>query len=175
MLAITDTGVGMDSDTQSHIFEPFFTTKGPKGTGLGLSTVYGIVKQSGGYIWVYSEPSKGTSFKIYMPHVTVDEADAVEQPAAATAKAAEPAETPRETILVVEDEVNLRRLTRQFLENQGYTVVEAADGAAAVQICVAHQGTVHLMLTDVIMPRPRGQRVVPIASTDSDEVRGIRP
>src|SRR5580765_4837734 len=168
MLAITDTGVGMDSDTQSHIFEPFFTTKGPKGTGLGLSTVYGIVKQSGGYIWVYSEPSKGTSFKIYMPHVTVDEADSVEQPAAATAKAAEPAETPRETILVVEDEVNLRRLTRQFLENQGYTVVEAADGAAAVQICVAHQGTVHLMLTDVIMPGMNGREL-------AQRVSEIRP
>jgi PAS domain S-box-containing protein len=168
MLAITDTGVGMDSDTQSHIFEPFFTTKGPKGTGLGLSTVYGIVKQSGGYIWVYSEPHKGTSFKIYMPHVTVDEAAAVEQPAAAAAKAAEPAETPRETILVVEDEVNLRRLTRQFLENQGYTVVEAADGAAAVQICVAHQGTIHLMLTDVIMPGMNGREL-------AQRVSEIRP
>ncbi|MGC2194415.1 MAG: ATP-binding protein [Terriglobales bacterium] len=166
MLAITDTGLGMDGDTQSHIFEPFFTTKGPKGTGLGLSTVYGIVKQSGGYIWVYSEPGKGTSFKIYMPHVTAEEAAAVEQPAAAPATAA--AETPRETILVVEDEVNLRRLTRQFLENQGYTVVEAADGAAAVQICVAHQGTIHLLLTDVIMPGMNGREL-------AQRVSEIRP
>src|SRR5207302_4390568 len=123
MLAISDTGSGMDFETQSRIFEPFFTTKGTKGTGLGLSTVHGIVKQSGGYIWVYSEPGKGTSFKVYMPHVTVDEAAAViEQPAA---QAAAPVEAARETILVVEDETNLRRLTRQFLENQGYTVVDA--------------------------------------------------
>jgi PAS domain S-box-containing protein len=165
MLAITDTGVGMDSDTQSHIFEPFFTTKGPKGTGLGLSTVYGIVKQSGGYIWVYSEPGKGTSFKIYMPHVTAEEVAAVEQPAAVVSA---PVETPRETILVVEDEVNLRRLTRQFLENQGYDVVEAADGAAAVQICVAHQGTIHLLLTDVIMPGMNGREL-------AQRVSEIRP
>ena len=165
MLAITDTGVGMDSDTQSHIFEPFFTTKGPKGTGLGLSTVYGIVKQSGGYIWVYSEPGQGTSFKVYMPHATAEEVQAVEQPAAT---AAAPADTAHETILVVEDEVNLRRLTRQFLENQGYTVLEAADGAAAVQICVAHQGIIHLLLTDVIMPGMNGREL-------AQRVSEIRP
>jgi PAS domain S-box-containing protein len=166
MLAITDTGSGMDAETQSHIFEPFFTTKGTKGTGLGLSTVYGIVKQSGGYIWVYSEPGKGTAFKIYLPHVTTEEAAAVQQPAAAAAPP--PMETPRETILVVEDEVNLRRLTRQFLENQGYTVLEAADGAAAVQICVAHQGTIHLLLTDVIMPGMNGREL-------AQRVSEIRP
>jgi PAS domain S-box-containing protein len=156
LLAITDTGLGMDSETQSRIFEPFFTTKGTKGTGLGLSTVYGIVKQSGGYIWVYSEPGKGTSFKIYLPHVTAEEVAVFEEPAVA---APPPAEAPRETILVVEDEVNLRRLTQQFLENQGYTVLEAADGAAAVQICVAHQGTIHLLLTDVIMPGMNGREL----------------
>jgi signal transduction histidine kinase/DNA-binding response OmpR family regulator len=165
MLAITDTGVGMDSETQSQIFEPFFTTKGTKGTGLGLSTVYGIVKQSDGYIWVYSEPAKGTSFKIYLPHVTTEEARLVEQP---VATATTPTETPRETILVVEDELNLRRLTRQFLDNQGYTVLEAADGAAAVQICVAHQGTIHLLLTDVIMPGMNGREL-------AQRVSEIRP
>jgi PAS domain S-box-containing protein len=165
MLAITDTGVGMDSETQSRIFEPFFTTKGMKGTGLGLSTVYGIVKQSGGYIWVYSELGKGTSFKIYLPHVTADEAGIVEQPVVTSAT---PTETPRETILVVEDELNLRRLTRQFLDNQGYNVLEAGDGAAAVQICVAHQGTIHLLLTDVIMPGMNGREL-------AQRVSEIRP
>ena len=156
MLVITDTGIGMDAETQSHIFEPFFTTKGTKGTGLGLSTVYGIVKQSGGYIWVYSEAGKGTSFKIYLPHVTAEEVAAVEKPAAPPPV---PLETARETILVVEDEMNLRRLTRQFLDNQGYTVLEAADGAEAVQICVAHQGIIHLLLTDVIMPGMNGREL----------------
>src|SRR5262249_52360710 len=145
---------------------PFFTTKGTKGTGLGLSTVYGIVKQSGGYIWVYSEPGKGTSFKIYMPHVTVDEVAAVaEQPAAHVAA---PIEAAPATGLGVGNKTNLRPLPRQFLETQGYTVVEAADGAAAVQICVAHQGTIHLLLTDVIMPGMNGREL-------AQRVSEIRP
>src|ERR1700722_1670641 len=116
MLAISDTGAGMDSETQSRIFEPFFTTKGPKGTGLGLSTVYGIVKQSGGYIWVYSELGKGTTFKIYLPHVLEAASPAQvlvpEEPAFT--------EPGTETILLAEDEANLRYLARQFLEKQGY-------------------------------------------------------
>jgi PAS domain S-box-containing protein len=165
MLAITDTGVGMDNETQTHIFEPFFTTKGTKGTGLGLSTVYGIVKQSGAYIWVYSEIGRGTTFKLYFPHVTVEDAAAVDQPVATLTT---PTERARETILVVEDEANLRRLTRQFLENQGYTVLEAADGAAAVQICVAHQGLIALLLTDVIMPGMNGREL-------AQRVSEIRP
>jgi two-component system, cell cycle sensor histidine kinase and response regulator CckA len=155
MLAISDTGSGMDSETQSQIFEPFFTTKGTKGTGLGLSTVYGIVKQSGGYIWVYSEPGKGTTFKIYLPRITeVGEAPVV-QPAIAAVKR----EDGMETILLVEDEENLRRLARQYLETQGYKVLAAADGAAAVQICTAHQGPIHLLLTDVIMPGMNGREL----------------
>jgi len=155
MLAISDTGVGMDTETQSHIFEPFFSTKGTKGTGLGLSTVYGIVKQSGGYIWVYSEPSRGTTFKIYLPRV----AEAAEP--AQVAVPAEPAspEPVTETILLVEDEANLRYLARQFLEKQGYRVIEAADGAAAMQIAVAHDGMIHLLLTDVIMPGMNGREL----------------
>ena len=156
MLAISDTGAGMDSETQSHIFEPFFTTKGPKGPGLGLSTVYGIVKQSGGYIWVYSEPGKGTTFKIYLPRV----AEAVESPAEVVAAAQSVATEPgSETILVVEDEANLRYLARQFLEKQGYRVLEAADGAVALQIAVAHEGIIHLLLTDVIMPGMNGREL----------------
>jgi PAS domain S-box-containing protein len=156
MLAISDTGAGMDSETQSHIFEPFFTTKGPKGTGLGLSTVYGIVKQSGGYIWVYSEAGKGTTFKIYLPRVA-EAAESVEQVAVAAESAA--AEPGTETILLVEDEANLRYLARQFLEKQGYRVIEAADGAVAMQIAVAHEGTIHLLLTDVIMPGMNGREL----------------
>jgi PAS domain S-box-containing protein len=156
MLAISDTGAGMDSETQSHIFEPFFTTKGPKGTGLGLSTVYGIVKQSGGYIWVYSESGKGTTFKIYLPRV----ADAVESPALVAVPAESVATEPgTETILLVEDEANLRYLARQYLEKQGYRVLEAADGAVAMQIAVAHEGMIHLLLTDVIMPGMNGREL----------------
>jgi len=156
MLSISDTGLGMDSETQSHIFEPFFTTKGPKGTGLGLSTVYGIVKQSGGYIWVYSQPAKGTTFKIYLPRV----ADRAESPAQIVSSG-EPAfiEPGTETILLAEDEANLRYLARQFLEKQGYKVIEAADGAVAMQIAVAHEGVIHLLLTDVIMPGMNGREL----------------
>ena len=155
MLAISDTGLGMDSETQSHIFEPFFTTKGPKGTGLGLSTVYGIVKQSGGYIWVYSEPGKGTSFKIYLPRIA-ERAEPAQVVASNESAFTEPG---TETILLAEDEANLRYLARQFLEKQGYRVIEAADGAVAMQIAVAHEGVIHLLLTDVIMPGMNGREL----------------
>src|SRR3984957_772422 len=155
MIAIKDTGIGMESETQSHIFEPFFSTKGPKGTGLGLSTVYGIVKQSGGYIWVYSEVSRGATFEIYLPRVA-----SVEE----VAQIAAPIEHQRvepgtETILLVEDEANLRYLARQYLEKQGYRVIEAADGAVAMQIAVAHEAVIHLLLTDVIMPGMNGREL----------------
>ena len=156
-IAISDTGVGMDTETQSHIFEPFFTTKGPKGTGLGLSTVYGIIKQSGGYIWVFSEVGKGTTFKIYLPRVAATGELAIAQVAAQDeTRAVEPG---TETILVVEDEANLRYLARQYLEKQGYRVIEAADGAVAMQIAVAHEGVIHLLLTDVIMPGMNGREL----------------
>ena len=157
MLALSDTGGGMDAETQSHIFEPFFTTKGPKGTGLGLSTVYGIIKQSGGYIWVQSDVGKGTTFRIYLPRVA-----AIGEPAAAQVSAPEETravEPGTETILVVEDEANLRYLARQYLEKQGYKVIEAADGAVAMQIAVAHEGVIHLLLTDVIMPGMNGREL----------------
>jgi len=156
MLVISDTGMGMDMETQSHIFEPFFTTKGPKGTGLGLSTVYGIVKQSGGYIWVYSDLGKGTTFKIFLPRVASVGEPATQMSAPVEASRTEPG---TETILLVEDEANLRYLARQFLEKQGYRVIEAADGAVAMQIVVAHEGVIHLLLTDVIMPGMNGREL----------------
>jgi len=156
MITISDTGVGMDSETQSHIFEPFFTTKGPKGTGLGLSTVYGIVKQSGGYIWVYSEMGKGTTFKIYLPRV-MGTGEPLQL--AAAPLQFQKVEPGTETILLVEDEANLRYLARQYLEKQGYKVIEAADGAVAMQIAVAHEAVIHLLLTDVIMPGMNGREL----------------
>jgi two-component system, cell cycle sensor histidine kinase and response regulator CckA len=156
MLTISDTGVGMDADTQLHIFEPFFTTKGLKGTGLGLSTVYGIIQQSGGHIQVSSEPGQGTTFKIYLPRVgsTAQQAGGPE-PVVISAK-------PKDalgTILLVEDESSLRNLSRQYLENQGYTVLEASDGAAAIAISNTHSGPIHLLLTDVIMPGVNGREL----------------
>jgi PAS domain S-box-containing protein len=155
MLAISDTGLGMDAETESHIFEPFFSTKGPKGTGLGLSTVYGIVKQSEGYIWVYSEPGKGTAFKVYLPRVTPAGEPLVSQPAAALASSA----NSQETILLVEDETNVRDLARQYLEKQGYTILDAAEGASAIQVSTSYPGPIHLLLTDVIMPGMNGREL----------------
>jgi PAS domain S-box-containing protein len=156
MVAISDTGEGMDNETQSHIFEPFFTTKGTKGTGLGLSTVYGIVKQSGGYIWVHSELGRGTTFKIYLPRVASTGQAAAHIAAPVEYRRVEPG---TETILLVEDEANLRYLARQYLEKQGYKVIEAADGAVAMQIAVAHDKVIHLLLTDVIMPGMNGREL----------------
>ena len=148
MLAITDTGFGMSPDVQARIFEPFFTTKEQgKGTGLGLSTVYGIVKQSGGNIWVYSEPGRGTSFKVYLPRVE-------EELTRVDTRVPIPEKTQgSETILLVEDEEAIRSLMRSILQEQGYTVLEAGHGPQALQISQTHSGPIHLMLTDVIMPQ----------------------
>jgi PAS domain S-box-containing protein len=155
MLAISDTGVGMDGETQSRIFEPFFTTKGAKGTGLGLSTVYGIVKQSGGFIFVDSQPRRGTAFRTYFPRV-----DGREEAAAAQDSLGLPRpDHGQETILLVEDETHLRRLARQYLETQGYKILEAEDGAAALQIVDGYHGTIDLLLTDVIMPGMNGREL----------------
>jgi signal transduction histidine kinase/CheY-like chemotaxis protein len=154
MLSVSDTGMGMDEDTQAHIFEPFFTTKEQgKGTGLGLATVYGIVKQSGGSIFVYSEPDKGAICKIYLPRVEepltpLDVGKAVIEPPRGT-----------ETILLVEDEESVRELVRKVLQRNGYTILQAANGEEAVEICQKHDGEIHLLVTDVVMPRMSGREV----------------
>ncbi|MGH9719209.1 MAG: PAS domain S-box protein [Bryobacteraceae bacterium] len=154
MLAVSDTGAGMDEITRSRIFEPFFTTKGGKGTGLGLSTVYGIVKQSGGLIWVYSEVGVGTVFKIYFPKLR-DEADL----ALATADMAVAVKGGVETILLVEDEAGVRRMIREMLRRQGYTILEASDGHIAQKICREYDRPIALLLTDVVMPEISGREL----------------
>jgi PAS domain S-box-containing protein len=155
MLAVTDTGIGMDADTVAHIFEPFYTTKGSgSGTGLGLSTVYGIVKQSGGYIWVYSEPGKGTTFKVYLPRVDdrVEISSTIEAPSAA-------ARNGKETILLVEDEPGVRELTNMVLSRRGYSVLEALNPQDAERLAENHGSEIHLLLTDVVMPGISGREL----------------
>jgi CheY-like chemotaxis protein len=162
-MSFTDTGTGIDEATQRHMFEPFYTTKEMgKGTGLGLSTVYGIVKQSGGDIMVYSEIGHGTTFKIFLPSVS----DSVEKPKWKGDRAEGYVGT--ETILLVEDDDIVRHLVSEILTANGYTILEAADGAAALQLCRSYAGPIHLLLTDVIMPRMGGRAL-------RDSVVGMLP
>ena len=154
MLAVSDTGCGMDIETKARIFEPFFTTKDKgRGTGLGLSTVYGIVTQSGGNIWVYSEPNRGTTVKVYLPHFDGDE-EAAERLSVETA-------APRgsETILLVEDEDVVRGLARQILQQAGYKVLDAGSGDEALRLCREHSDSIHLLLTDIVMPETSGKEI----------------
>lgn len=154
MLAVSDTGTGMDPEIQDRIFEPFFTTKEKgEGSGLGLATVYGIVKQSGGNIWVYSEPGRGTTFKIYLPRV--------DEPAEPLPRREEPGSLPRgaETVLVVEDEPAVRELTARVLRGAGYTVLEAPGGEEALKWVESHRGAIHLLLTDAVMAGMSGREL----------------
>jgi len=168
MLAVSDAGIGMDADTLARIFEPFFTTKEMgKGTGLGLATVYGIVKQSGGNIWVYSEPNRGTTLKIYLPRVeeTLQPAER-EKPRADLPKAAE-------TVLVIEDEPAVRSLVRGVLQSRGYTVLQAGRGEEALAVSEQHQGPIHLLLTDVIMPGMSGRELAKRLGSKRPEMKVV--
>jgi PAS domain S-box-containing protein len=163
MLAVSDTGVGMSAETKSHIFEPFFTTKGPgKGTGLGLSTVYGIVKQSNGYVWAYSELDRGTTFKVYLPRV-----EEWLEPAETAATQAGPLRG-SETVLLVEDEESVRSLVRGILESFGYEVLEARSGEQALKMVRQHPGPIDLVLSDLVMPEMGGVDLV-------SRLRALRP
>ena len=156
MLAVSDNGSGMDEATRLRIFEPFFTTKEVgKGTGLGLATVYGIVKQSGGHIWVYSEVGRGTTFKVFLPS-----ADGKAGMASGVAEEVTHRRGDGRIILLVEDDPIMRRLTRQMLQDQGYSVIEASDGKSALDVTASHQGSIDLVLTDVVMPGLSGPELV---------------
>ncbi|HLN29166.1 MAG TPA: ATP-binding protein [Gemmataceae bacterium] len=155
LLAVSDTGCGMTEEVKARIFEPFFTTKGlGKGTGLGLATVYGIVKQSGGHIWMYSEPDRGTTFKVYLPLV----GERISSGKSFPGLRATP--TGNETILLVEDEDAVRAITRHVLQSWGYTVLEARRGGEAILLCQQHQGKIDLVVSDVVMPEIGGRELV---------------
>jgi CheY-like chemotaxis protein len=162
MLGVTDTGIGIDEATRARIFDPFFTTKGTAGSGLGLATVYGIVKQSGGFIYVASEPGRGTTFRLYFPrdHGPADTEHAVGDLDADLRGSG--------TVLLVEDVKEVRQVTRLVLQRLGYRVLEAANGAAALEVAAAHPDRIDLLLTDVVMPEMSGFEL-------ADRIRQQRP
>jgi PAS domain S-box-containing protein len=165
-LMVSDTGLGMDLETQARIFEPFFTTKpGGQGTGLGLSTVYGIVRQSGGYITVHSAPAAGAMFKVYLPWVS----EPVEQVPTAVAPAIQPGS--RQTVLLVDDDLQLRQLVETVLTKSGFTVLSADGGEEAQRISATHSGPIHLLLTDVVMPGVSGREVARRIREQRDDVQ----
>jgi len=167
LLAVSDTGEGMDADTRARVFEPFFTTKEQgKGTGLGLATVYGIVKQNGGYIWVYSEPGQGTVFKIYFPQ-------AEKKTAAATGEVTDASRHASgwETVLLVEDEDAVRALAREVLRRHGYAVIEARHGLDAMRVAERHPDDIHLMITDLVMPHMSGRELAERLSADRPRMK----
>jgi two-component system cell cycle sensor histidine kinase/response regulator CckA len=166
LLAVTDTGCGMDAKTKARIFEPFFTTKEfGKGTGLGLSIVYGIVTQSGGSVCVYTEPGIGTTFKIYLPCV------APELEIAPPSETTENVGRGSQTILIVEDDAALLQITHRSLEDAGYAILAAASAAEAIHISESHSGPIHLMVTDVIMPRMNGVELASRLSAQRPEMK----
>ncbi len=162
-VVVSDTGIGIPKDVQPHVFEPFFTTKGVgQGTGLGLSTVYGIIRQSGGMIWLYSEPGQGTSFRIYLPRQNQGIGDSVAQTASISTTRG------KEVVLLVEDDEQVRNTIAGILRRAGYHVISAANGGEALLICEDHPGTIHLLLTDVVMPKLNGRKL-------AERLRQIRP
>jgi CheY-like chemotaxis protein len=159
----------MDSETQARMFEPFFTTKEPgKGTGLGLATVYGVVKQTGGWIWVTSEPGHGTTFEIYLPQI-----EEVEKAMTTSAKRATPTHAPKgtETVLLVEDQDGIRDLVGEFLKRNGYTVLHAVDGDEALRLASEHTGAIDLLLTDILMPNIGGRELAQRLTLSRPQIR----
>jgi CheY-like chemotaxis protein len=168
MIAVGDTGIGMDAATQARIFEPFFTTKAPgQGTGLGLSTVYGIVERHGGHLIVESALGVGTTFRIYLPRVDVPAAVRKSVPETPSAVAA------REVVLVAEDETAVRDLTVHVLRDAGYTVLEASDGKAALAVAARHRGPIHVLVSDIVMPGMTGWELARRLTTIRPETRTL--
>jgi len=165
MLAMSDTGAGMDKETQARIFEPFFTTKRPgQGTGLGLSTVYGIVKQSAGYIYAYSEPGKGTTFRIYLPCIRGEVEILRREETLSIHEGAE-------TILLVEDNAPLRELARTMLKGLGYVVLDSGNPLEAIRTAERHDGPIPLLITDLVMPHINGRVLAKTLTTVRPEMK----